>query len=552
LLAGVPFAPLAAAKGLAPDQLLSAYVEARTADAVGDQRRAARLFATLAAADPGDRTLARRAVGAAIDGGDMALALAVARRLPLDQLALDGRLLLAADALRRGQSNEAIALIERSGVGEDGGAGEYRGPGEENPDANGAFIAPLVRAWATQAARRDGAALLASVGAGTLLAPFIDEQSAAMLLASRRVDEAMLLVPKALAAAGGRETRLRLAYAAMLARAGERDKAQALLTGTHPALKRLDLRRPQPGIAIDTPAAGFAELLLGLAVSLAQGSERALPLTLVQLARHAAPDSSEAAILLALLLDRQGREAEALAALATVPASDPFVDDVRDAGARLLLALKRGPEALALAQRAAAGPQALAGDHGRLGNVLDELDRHAEAAEAYARAAALEAGPNAWTWRLLRAAQLDELERWPEARAELNAALATSPDQPLLLNYLGYGSLERGENLDQAEAMIRRALALRPGDPAITDSLGWALYKRGRLPEAIETLTKAAIAEPADPEIQEHLGDALYQAGRRTEARFAWRAALLTAEQAETKRIESKIAAGWTTATAAP
>ena len=527
--------------------MLATYVEARTADAIGDQRRAARLFATLAAADPADRTLARRAVGAAIDGGDIALALAVARRLPVDALALDGRLLLAADALRRGQSNEAIALIDRAGSGKD--------RGEDGGDVNGGFLAPLLRAWAAQAARRDGAALLADAGGETLLAPFVDEQRAAMLLASRRVDEAMLLVPKALADADGRATRLRLAYAAMLARAGERDKAQALLAGTDPALKRLDLRRPQPGIAIDTPAAGFAELLLGLAVSLAQGSERALPLTLVQVARHAAPDSSEAAILLALLLERQDREAEALAALAAVPASDPFVDEVRDAGARILLALKRGPEALALAQRAAAGPQALAGDHGRLGNVLDALDSHAGAAEAYARAAALAArdgSTSGWTWRLLRAAQLDDLDRWPEARAELNAALALSPDQPLLLNYLGYGSLERGENLERAEAMIRRALALRPGDPAITDSLGWALYKRGRLPEAIETLTSAAVAEPADAEIQEHLGDALYQAGRRTEARFAWRAALLTAEEAEAKRIEAKIASGWTTATAAP
>jgi len=531
---------LAASKSLAPDTLLSTYVEARIADAIGDQRRAARLFATLADADPSDLTLARRAVGAAIDGGDVTLALAVARKLPVDALALDARLLLAADALRRRQSNEAIALIERARSG------------EENGDVNGGFLAPLLRAWATQAARRDGAALLADAGAETLLAPFIDEQRAAMLLASRRVDEAMLLVPKALAAADGRETRLRLAYAAMLARADKRDAAQALLTGSHPALTRLDLRRPQRGIAIDTPAAGFAELLLALAVSLAQGSERALPLTLVQVARHAAPDSSEAAILLALLLERQDREAEALAALEAVPANDPFIDDARDASARLLLALKRGPEALTLAQRAATGRDALAGDHGRLGNVLDALDRHAEAAEAYARAAALDASPNGWTWRLLRAAQLDDLERWPEARAELTAALAIAPEQPLLLNYLGYGSLERGENLERAEAMIRRALALRPGNPAITDSLGWALYKRGRLPEAIETLTAAAVAEPTDPEIQEHLGDALYQAGRRTEARFAWRAALITAEEAETKRILAKIGAGWTEATAAP
>jgi Flp pilus assembly protein TadD len=123
----------------------------------------------------------------------------------------------------------------------------------------------------------------------------------------------------------------------------------------------------------------------------------------------------------------------------------------------------------------------------------------------------------------------------------------------LLLNYLGYNAIERGENLVEAEAMIRRALALRPGDASITDSLGWALYKRGRLPEAIEELQKASVADPAQSEINEHLGDALYQSGRRYEARFAWRAALVTAEEAaERERIEAKLRAGWTPATAAP
>ena len=101
--------------------------------------------------------------------------------------------------------------------------------------------------------------------------------------------------------------------------------------------------------------------------------------------------------------------------------------------------------------------------------------------------------------------------------------------------------------------MIRQALALRPDDPSITDSLGWALFKRGRLQEAIETLQKASAADPAQSEINEHLGDALFHSGRRFEARFAWRAALVTADEAlERQRIEAKIGSGLTAATAAP
>ncbi|MDQ3144048.1 MAG: tetratricopeptide repeat protein, partial [Pseudomonadota bacterium] len=203
----------------------------------------------------------------------------------------------------------------------------------------------------------------------------------------------------------------------------------------------------------------------------------------------------------------------------------------------------------------AARRQAGASDWARLGNVYDELGRHVEAADAFARGAALadSAGSaNRWTYRLLGASQLDKAKRWPEARAQLELGLKAAPNEPLLLNYLGYNSLERGENLVEAEAMIRRALALRPDDASITDSLGWALYKRGRLPEAIDTLRRAAAADPAQAEIHEHLGDALYRAGRRYEARFAWQAALLHAEDDSSKRLEAKIASGWTEATAAP
>ena len=154
--------------------------------------------------------------------------------------------------------------------------------------------------------------------------------------------------------------------------------------------------------------------------------------------------------------------------------------------------------------------------------------------------------------RLLRAASLEQIGRWPEARTELEIAMRTEPDNPVLLNFLGYGKLERGEDLDAAEAMIRKASALRPDDASITDSLGWAMYKRGRLPEAVTTLTKAAVGDPAQAEIHEHLGDALFASGRRIEARFAWRAALINAETVDVPRIEAKLDAGLTTANAAP
>uniref|UniRef100_UPI0025EC95CD tetratricopeptide repeat protein n=1 Tax=uncultured Sphingomonas sp. TaxID=158754 RepID=UPI0025EC95CD len=187
---------------------------------------------------------------------------------------------------------------------------------------------------------------------------------------------------------------------------------------------------------------------------------------------------------------------------------------------------------------------------------LDEMGRPAEAADAFCRAVTLVegggSGPELWQLHLLRGAMLEESNRWPEAKASLEAARRLAPQNPMVLNYLGYAQLERGENLDGAEALIAQAHKLAPDDASITDSLGWAQFKRGRLGDAIATLQRAAAADPSETEIHEHLGDALYSVGRKFEARHAWQAALLTAEDDVKKRIEAKLGAGLDPTNAAP
>jgi Flp pilus assembly protein TadD len=184
------------------------------------------------------------------------------------------------------------------------------------------------------------------------------------------------------------------------------------------------------------------------------------------------------------------------------------------------------------------------------------MDRYNEAADAYGRAVALAGTQGAksdlWTLLLLRASALESANRWPEARRVLEQALTIAPEQPLILNFLGYGKLERGEDLDAAEAMIRKASELAPDDASITDSLGWAQYKRGKVDEAITTLQRAAEKDPDQAEIHEHLGDALYKSGQRFQARFAWSAALITAEEDIARRVRAKLASGLTAANAAP
>jgi tetratricopeptide (TPR) repeat protein len=245
-----------------------------------------------------------------------------------------------------------------------------------------------------------------------------------------------------------------------------------------------------------------------------------------------------------------------LQVLGKVPPTDALVAQARDAAVRILNEEKRYDEALALAQAAVRTAGSGVSDWARLGDVHEAMGRHADAADAYGRAVTLAQAQgfksDLWPLHLLRATALESAGRWEEAKGALHSALAVAPEQPLVLNFLGYTKLERGEDLDLAEAMIRKASSLAPEDASITDSLGWALYKRGRLPQAIETLQRAAAADPQQAEIHEHLGDALFAVGRRYEARFAWSAALLTAEDDMAARVRSKIETGLTPATAAP
>ena len=544
ILAAVGVPAHAAPKRPAPGDPLATYVSARTAGLVGDYGRSAKLYAALAEANPGDRVVAGRAVAQAISAGDMVLALKLARSMSADNdLGVDARLLLVAEELRTGKEGRGLALLRASG---------------SEPDLS--FLAPIVEAWSM--VRRDGNRaldMLSQVPVGSPVGARVSENRALILLQLGRNADADPYARRAIGMAGGRENHLRLALADAFLKSRDKERALEMISGREVALgigrRSIEAGRPT-GMAIDTPAKAYAELLLAMAIDLNRANSRALPIALARIARHADPANAQAAIILGLLLDADKRPDAALAAFRTVDLAHPMSSQARDGEARTLTRARRFGEALALAQRAAATPGATSDDLSRLGDVLSAMNREGEAADAYGRAAqvaeATGLGGEVWTLQLLRGGALERANRWPEAKQALQAALALSPAQPLVLNYLGYAKLERGEDLDGAEAMIAKASELAPEDASITDSLGWAQYKRGRLPDAISTLQRAAAIDPTQVEIHEHLGDVLYSAGRRFEARFAWEAAMIGAEEDVVKRLKAKLEVGLTPATAAP
>ena len=117
-----------------------------------------------------------------------------------------------------------------------------------------------------------------------------------------------------------------------------------------------------------------------------------------------------------------------------------------------------------------------------------------------------------------------------------------APDQPYVLNYLGYSWADMGQHLSQARDMIEKAAQRRPNDGAIVDSLGWVMLRQGDTDDAVRTLERAVELEPEDAAINGHLGDAYWAAGRKLEATYQWRRALtFNPEPADAVKLEAKL-----------
>ena len=148
---------------------------------------------------------------------------------------------------------------------------------------------------------------------------------------------------------------------------------------------------------------------------------------------------------------------------------------------------------------------------------------------------------------------LERTKQWPKAEADMKKALDLSPEQPHVLNYLGYSWIDQGLHLEDGMKMLQRATELRPDDGAITDSVGWAFYRLGQYDKAVEWLERAAEQKGDDATIIEHLGDAYWHVGRKREARFQWERALnQKPDKDRLPVIKDKLANGLSTANDKP
>jgi Flp pilus assembly protein TadD len=294
---------------------------------------------------------------------------------------------------------------------------------------------------------------------------------------------------------------------------------------------------------------GAAEALAGIGAAVGQEGGLEVALLYLRLALRLEPDTAGglAALTLGSLLDQSDQGEAAIEVFESIAPDAPFRGHGQLRAALTLDRMDRTAEAEKAFKEAAQRNPDDVQVFVSYGNMLRGRERYEEAAELYSQALSKIEKPerNDWSMFYFRGITYERTDRWENAEADFKKALELYPEQPLVLNYLGYSWVDKGMNLSEALEMIRKAVELRPNDGYIVDSLGWAYYRLGRWNDAVTELERAVSLRPDDPVINDHLGDAYWKAGRTLEAQFQWRHARdFGAEGKELERILKKIAEG--------
>ena len=522
---------------------LGDYLVGRFAGSNRDLEGAAERFICAVRKDPADVRLLRQTFSLAVVVGRHEDAVWIARRLiDLD----DGKtglmdLVLAIEEIRADDQKEARSIINNMGL-----------------TGLNLLMAPLLSAWIYAEEGKFDDALLAldALRESAGYTPFMNMHRALLLdLADRRADaraayELLVIDPSNV------DLRLVQAYGRFLDRIGDRERAKGLYESflAHHAsnpLLEAEIRALEvgntPGRLIENAKQGISDALFSTGQALAQ--QRSIPagIMYLRLARTLTPEFAGVSLLLANLLEADGQYESA------VRAYDDAVDDpvlgwtARHKKAMILARLDDTTEAIDMLERMVKDRSDDLPVASSLAELLRSEERYEDARKQYDKVIGQVEILEARHWPLLyaRGISLERLGEWRSAEADFLSALELNPNEPLVLNYLGYTWVDQGVNLDAALEMIERAVEQRPEDGYMIDSLGWALYRLGQYDEATTWLEKAVELKPEDPTINDHLGDVYWRIGRRLEAKFQWRHAIsMGPEEEDLAQIRAKIIDG--------
>ena len=497
------------------------YLAARAAMVSSDFAEAAQYFARALVRDPSNIALLESAASAYVGLGDLDRAVPVARRLTQSGSSSQAAgLVLFADAARSENWDMILADLD---------AGLTVGP----------LFDGLARAWALVGDGRMAEALEAfdTVSANQGVEAF-GLYHKALALASVGDFEGAAEIFSGDAGTTIRLTRRGLvAYVEVLSQLERNADAEELITAasgtnldplTQDLMARLKAGETLPFTTVQSPTDGMAEVYYSIASALRGEAQQAYTLLYSRMAAALRPDHIDALLMSAELLDDLERYDLATEVYDTVPAEHPLYAAAELGRAEALRRSGREDEAIEVLRQLTESHGDLPLVHVTLGDTLRGMQRFEDALKPYDDALALipVAEEQHWIIYFARGIAHERTDQWEKAEADFRRALELRPEQPQVLNYLGYSFLEMQENYDEALDMIERAVALRPDSGYIIDSLGWGLYRIGRYDEAVGHMEKAVELMPIDPVVNDHLGDVYWAVGRKREAEFQWHRAL--------------------------
>jgi tetratricopeptide (TPR) repeat protein len=523
------------------------YLAGRHAQKKRDFSNASRLLEKALGESPADKQLLRRTFLTKLADGDIASSADMARNIAAtEKRAPIARLVIVIEAIEKGDLAGAETALNAL------------------PDRGfSGFIKPLLQAWVFVGQGRgdDAIAALEPLKKQSGLRVLYELHAALISDVAGNPEAAAGHYKLAGANASRASLRVVQGLGRHLERRGETDKAKAkALYETYltenpdsvvlrPAMERL-AKGEKPAFLAANASEGMSEALFNIASTMTRvPRQQSAQLAMIygRLSIYLRPDFDLAQMLVAGILESMERNEDAIATYQSVKPTSPLHWSARLRVAGNLEALERDDEAISLLRVLTKESPARPGPLVSLGDLLRSNKRFEESIDAYDRAVDMlgEIEKRHWTILYSRGISLERSRKWALAEKDFQRALELNPEQPYVLNYLGYSWVDQGINLDRARKMIERAVQLRPNDGYIVDSLGWVLYRLGDFKGAVAKLERAVELRSQDPTINDHLGDAYWRVGRYNEARFQWQRALtLKPGPDQISAIEGKIRRG--------
>ncbi|HTB05263.1 MAG TPA: tetratricopeptide repeat protein [Bradyrhizobium sp.] len=518
------------------------YLAARHANVEHDAASAAAFYRSALRTDPKNNELLDRAFISSLADGDIDEGVKLAERiLTVDKSNRVARLVLGVRDLKAKKYAAAQLNINQS----------IRGPITD-------LVATLLSGWASYGAG-DTKGAVASID--KLTGPewypiFKDLHSGMILELAGKEKEAGVRLERAYKL---EDSMLRVAddYARWLSRNKDDAAATAIYEAYDKKLPRHPLvlegiRETKAGKKlpplVDSAQAGAAEALYGIGSSLTRRGAEDLALVYLQLALYLAPNHPMALLSLADLYESVKKPQMAIKVYERMPASSPLKRNAEVLLATDLDAADRSEEAIKILKGVAAEDPKDVEAIMALGNIERGRKKFADCTVTYTQGLnGLPEGTEKanWVYFYYRGICEERSKQWSKAEVDMRKALELQPEQPHVLNYLGYSWIDQGINLDEGMKMIKRAVEQRPDDGYIVDSLGWAYFRIGNYDDAVKNLEHAVELRAEDPTINDHLGDAYWRVGRTLEAKFQWAHARdLKPEPEDLPKIEAKIENG--------